>query len=262
MNKICQIVYQKKLINITLDNGEVHQFFREVLGEFYLYENKIISAEELGQISFYSEMIKHYQYCLRILAKGIYATSDIYSKLERRHVSEPLIASIIKRLKQHKLLNDKQYAKNAFTHYFKQGYGPLYIKQKLMDKQIDQATIDEIVVISEQVQLEQALIVANKFADSQKNMANSSLLTKIYSKLTRYGYASHIAGRVVDDVRANRPNHDEQVIGKDYQKIAKQLTLKIDDQREFERVMIEKLKRKGYRYPTIRKYIEEQRNVY
>ena len=169
--RVTNIDTKKSTILITLDDGSRHEFVKEIQAEFYLYVNKDLSAQELTAISDYSNMNKHYQYCLRILAKGAYPIYDIKTKLTKREASPQVIDQIITRLVDNNLLNDKNYALIMFNHYFNQGFGPSYIKRKMEAKRISDDLITEFVVIDTDTQIEHALKMANSFAKRQKNIA-------------------------------------------------------------------------------------------
>lgn len=260
--RIIKIEQKKQTVLITLDNEQKYEFVKDVQGEFYLYLNKDLASEELTKIVTYSAMIKHYQYVLRLLSKAMYAEDDIKTKLIKRGVNAEIINLIIKRLKDNNLLDDENYAASLFQHYFKAGYGPLMIRRKLESKNIKEEVIARLVDIDEETQINHALLLATNFAKRQKNIAKSALLNKIYSKLTRDGYNHNIIHQVSEILSASLIDNDEQTLITDYPKTYARLARKIEDQKLLEAEVIKKLIQKGYRYGAIRKYIEDNKNVY
>ena len=259
---ITKIDYKKNAVIITIDDSDQHEFIKDVQGEFYLYVNKQLSIEELKQIQTYSAMIKHYHYTLRLLSKGMYAVNDIRTKLVKRDVPEDINNLIIERLLANKLLDDKVYATSLFNHYLKLGYGPLFIKHKLKTKKISEQIINELVVIGEETQIENAIRVAKSFAVKQKNIAKSVLLTKIYSKLTRDGYAPSLVMNVTARLKEELSDNDELALKNEYPKIKNKLSRKVSDEQVLQEEIIKALMKKGYRYEAIRKFIEVQKYVY
>ncbi len=260
--RITKLEAKKKSVKITFDNGQSLDLVVEVLGEFYLYKNKELSDEELYKLKQYSEMLTHYHYALRVLARGLYSREEITNKLVKRQVEELVISLIVDRLSKNNLLNDETYAKSVFSYYFKQNYGPKFIKKRLEDKGIDLSIIDKIVVIDESTQLANANLLANKLVEKTNKIAKSKLLNKIYSKLNRYGYDHHICAQVVTSLKSSLYVDETMIIIKDYQRLATRLSRSIDDQKILKQKISVRLAQKGYSYSQIKKVVEEQENVY
>ena len=107
------------------------------------------------------------------------------------------------------------YARSLFNYYLKRGAGPLLIRRKLENKNIEATLIDEIVKIDDDLAFNQAVLVGQSFAKKQKNIAKSALLQKIYSKLTRDGYPAHVTGLVLE-LKESLTDHDRDALVKDY----------------------------------------------
>lgn len=256
--KIIGLESKKNTVIVTFDNHNKVELNRDVLGEFYLYVNKILTDQELNNIIHFSEMVTHYRYVLRILSKNTYSEKEIRQKLYKRAVSLQTTDQIIKRLLEHKLVDDFSYSTNLYHYYLKQQYGPKMIQDKLERKGITEDIIERVVLTNEDEQYQVALKLAINFSQKQQKMAKSLLLNKIYSKLTRYGYTTSVAIQVLDHLKRNLVHDESGALAQDYQKIALRLKRKIADDQLLKEAIISKLMQKGYHYSDIKKYVEEQ----
>ena len=260
--RISKIELKKSNVILTLDDGNKLEFTREILGEFYLYVNKELSEELLTQFRQYNEMAIHYAYVLRILSRHHYTVSEIRKKLYQRVVSLETSEKIITRLTEHRLLDDQSYAKNLTDYYQKQHYGPHYISEKLKQKGISDDIIDAVINQDDMIQTESAKHLANKLVEKRGNHSKSALLNQIYSKLTRYGYSPSVASEVVSGLKDTLQFDEHESLLKDYLKARQILARKCEDEKKIDDLVIKKLMQKGYRYPHIKKVIEEQKYVY
>lgn len=260
--RILKIESKKTNVILTLDDGNKLEFSKDILGEFYLYVNKELSGDLLAQIRQYNEMAIHYAYVLRILSRHHYTVSEIRKKLFQRVVSLEASEKIIARLIEHRLLDDQSYARNLLDYYQKQNYGPLFVKEKLKEKGIEEDIIDTVLHQDDTNQIESAKHLANRLVEKRGNHSKSSLLNQIYSKLTRYGYSPSVASEVVSGLKDNLQFDEHEALVKDYLKIRQMLSRKNEDEKKIDDLLIKKLMQKGYRYQHIKKVIEEQKYVY
>lgn len=260
--KIIEIKSTSKKSILSFDNGTSLSIVNDALSEFYLYKNKELSEVDLNKLREFSLFSTHYQYALKLLARANYSTSEIRKKLEARSVTSALIDLIIKRLTLNNLLNDKNYAQNVFNYYLKELYGPRFIVQKLEEKGIDEAIIKEVVQFDEASLQENARLLADKLVNSKQIVAKSKLLNKIYSKLTRYGYAHDIIYEIIDAYRNTLEIDETELIKKDLRKISEKPAQKKLKPLEKKTTILQKLKQKGYSYSQIKNVLEDEENVY
>lgn len=259
---ILQIEKNKNHLVVHFEGGKSYILSKEVLSEFYLYPNKQMSLEELTQIKSYSAMITHYLYALKILARAHYSKSDMRKKLMKRDVEPQIIDTIIKRLEDHRLLNDESYALNLFSYYRKSHYGPLYIREKLLSKGIDLDLIEKINLISEEEQNHSIAILIDKMNQISTKLSKNKLINQIYSKLARYGYDHHLINHQMRLLKQNLTVDEKESIKKDYKRLYLKLSRKDIDENVIRQTIKAKLIQKGFNYSQIKQVMEEEQYVY
>ncbi|MBC54174.1 MAG: hypothetical protein CMQ34_10125 [Gammaproteobacteria bacterium] len=86
------------------------------------------------------------------LARREHSRYELQCKLSEKFEtpSDALIASVLDRLEADNLLSNARFAESYVRSRVSRGYGPLYIRHQLRQRQVDAGLIDQVLVLDEQ----------------------------------------------------------------------------------------------------------------
>ena len=96
------------------------------------------------------------EYAMAILAKRVYAESEIVAKLRRKNYSAAEIASAVEDCKRYSFINDENYARDYACLLNSRGCGRLLIRRKLQMLRIPEEYIENALQIISGDELEAA----------------------------------------------------------------------------------------------------------
>lgn len=86
---------------------------------------------------------------MRLLARREHSRRELSAKLEARRLPAELVASVLDRLEQERLLSDERFTEIFVRSRCERGYGPLRIRAELQQRGVDEALIDAAITASE-----------------------------------------------------------------------------------------------------------------
>lgn len=253
-------------VSFTDSEGQITSY---VVSEDLVVSHRLIKGKVLDETTFrhfladYSidSMLLRTQSLLNRYPKTIYETEEYLRKLE---VSEPQIHQIITRLIQKRYLDDENYVRLFIEKsFFLNGNGPLKIEYELRMKGIEDALIKSALAHISEAMIQKNL---NQLFDkklltlSTKPKAKAVILMKQY--LYQKGYELSICEGFVSK-RSHLFTDEEsekKLLEKDYQKYLKKLHLNDLSSYEINQKLISHLMARGYRYDTIKQYIEGRKS--
>lgn len=217
--------------------------FSKVIEDFLEdeYFNKVINLLSMSYKSEY-EIIKYIH------------TNETKNK---QYLKEDQIQNIIKKLKQLNYLNDEKLCEYTIDYYIRNNKGPLFIKQKLKEKKVDEKLINEKLLCYDP-SLEKEIIVKLIEKENNKNLPVKKFKMNLINKLVRNGFDSSIVYNLVDKVTFE--DNSESLIEKDYNKIYNRIKDKNKTDSEKKQLIINGLLSKGYDYSLIKKYLNSCSN--
>ncbi len=253
-------------VTFTDSDGQTKAY---VVSEDLVVSHRLIKGKALDETTFrhfladYSidSMLLRTQSLLSRYPKTIYETVEYLRKLE---VSESQLKLIIARLIQKRYLDDDNYVKMFIEKsFFMNGNGPLKIEFELKQKGVEDSLIKSSLEILSDAIIQKNL---NQLFDkklpafSSKPRAKAIILMKQYLYQKGYelsvcdGFVSKRSHLFTDDIS------ERKLLEKDYQKYMKKLQQKELTSYELNQKLISHLMARGYRYDTIKQYIEGRKS--
>lgn len=221
INKLIKLKNNK--YKILTDDIEIVTYDNVIL-EYDLLYKKSINKEEyeniLKETSFYDVYNKTVKYILKRLRSEL----EIRNYLIRYDLDENDLERIISKLKDIKLINDKEYAKSYINdQVYLNKCGIKKIKEYLLSQNIDYNIIEEELSKIDDSVFDSNLerIVLNKLKHNKK-YSNSEIKSKIIRDMVLQGYDKD---KVVNIIESNLQD-DTSIINKEYNKIYNRLSKK------------------------------------
>ncbi len=230
-----------------------HQLFKEknfTEKEF----NKVL--EDILEDEYFNKIIN----LLSISLKSEYEIIQYIhtNEYKNKHfLKQKQIENIIKKLKQLNYINDEKLAVTLVDYYMRNYKGPLYIKNKLNEKKIEDIIIKEALLIYDS-EKEEEIIAKILSKESNNNLPIKKYKLNLINKLIRNGFNNSLVYRFVEQLDIE--DNSKLLIEKDYLKILNKVNKK--DKTEFEKkqLIINYLLSKGYEYSLIKKYLNNCSN--
>lgn len=173
------------------------------------------------------------------------------------YLTQEQIDFLIEKLKEYNYLDDKKLCISLIDYYIRNNKGPLYIKQKLKEKKINETIIKNNLSVYTS-QKEEEIIVKILSKESNKNLPINKLKQTITSKLIQNGFTSCIVYNLVN--KTIFEDKSEQLINKDYLKIYNKVKDKDKTENEKKQLIINYLLNKGYDYRLIKEILNNSYN--
>lgn len=223
----------------TFTEKEFKLVIEDILEDEYF--NKIINLLSISLKSEY-EIIQYIH------------TNEIKNKV---FLKEKQIQNIIKKLKQLNYIDDNKLCISLIDYYIRNNKGPLYIKQKLKEKKIDESLINtNLLVYTSDIEEEIIVKIINK--ETNKNLTIKKFKLNLTNKLLRNGFSSNIVYKLVD--KLDIEDNSAELIEKDYIKALNKVSKKDKTDFEKKQIIINYLLSKGYEYKLIKEYLNNSSN--
>lgn len=164
--EITKVERQKKsdhryIIHFGAYNMTVHE---DVMIKYRMITGNSFMKADLEEIVVADERQRAYVEGLRYLERKPRTAMEMTRRLRQKEIGETIIAEVVQRLQQERLLDDPLYAKQwAEQRITNQRKGKMWIRQELREKGIDKSLISEALEnISPEQELESALQTGRK----------------------------------------------------------------------------------------------------
>ena len=129
--------------DVFLEDGRVLSLYEEVILEYNLLLNKIISLDSILEIEKHNQKWEVYYYALKQLNRKAFSTEDLKLYLLHKEYPLSLVEDIINKLVEQGYLNDLVFARSYIHQQMITSLkGPLKIKQELYNKKISSDIIE------------------------------------------------------------------------------------------------------------------------
>ncbi|NBJ70116.1 MULTISPECIES: recombination regulator RecX [Clostridia] len=266
MAKITRITTQKKAnqrYNIFLSDenqGEHYGFSvdESVLINFQLRKGMEISDAMAATIKKSDSMYQSYTLAINYLSFRMRTKKEMLDYLTEKEVDPNHISSVMGRLVNEGLLDDRQFAEMFVRSRINtSSKGPAMIKQELMNKGVEANVADEALKqFSFALQYDKVEGLVEKKLQQKKKQSFQKQLQNVQALLQQKGYTKDVIQAVFHEIPCAKDDHAEwEAIIYHGEKLRKKHTLKRSGF-ELKQKIKEGLYRKGFSLDLIQQYIE------
>ena len=242
---------------MELDNGDKCYITEDTIVRFMLSRDKVIGEEELKEIQDFAQFSYGKNLALYHLSFKARTEKEVREYLKKYDIDENIASKVIINLKEDKWINDDQYAYAIINANQLSGdKGPYVLIQKLAQKGISKATIEEI--LKEFDFSEVAQRVANKLLKKYEGkLPARALQDKIIQNLTNKGFSYSDAKVAFDELDSQVDQETTQeLIFKELDKQYAKYSRKYEGY-ELKQRLTQVLSRKGYDFSDIASALRE-----
>lgn len=228
---------------ITFDNNETLNTFDDVILNNGLLFNKEVDSSLLDKLNIETSYYEIYNKTIKFIARKLRSEKEVRLFLVKNKVLEEDMEKIVKKLREIKLINDKNYANAYFQdRMLLSTDGPFKIRQELRNNNIDENIIESLF---EKIDYDELRGKLNKIIlkriKGNHNKSNYILKQKIIGDMINLGYDKDMIVELINDNLGD----DHSVINNEYKKVLEKLNLKYEGE-ELERQIRQKLRQKGF----------------
>lgn len=254
--EIVEIKFNKKGQAVVQFGAESLTIPPNVFTNYYLFEGKEISEEDIKKIKKEISNETLYKYGLRLACKMSYSTKEVRDKLNTKGDDKFATKAVIDRLKEAGFLDDESYALEYKEEKEKACFGKNRILDTLRyEKGISDSIINALRFKEEEEHASRYLhAIENKYS----RISYQEKKRKVHDSLLRRGFDEHVVYSVLNELTSNREEEN-----KNLQKIAFNTLNKYKakyNERDARQKTFESLMRKGYSSKDINRTLEELAN--
>ncbi len=226
----------------------------DVFTDFYLFEGKTLSEKEYLKLKDSVAFDNYFKKALAIRKRNIITEHKLKEKLKEKGCPYHIIDTIIKRMKEHDLINDTMYALDYKEYGDELGYGKIKIISKLYELGISKNIIDKL-SFSYQKEYQKAYNQLPKLEKKYAKYNSSQQVSHIITSLKRMGFDGDVVYDVSKEIHVQNEEDDKIKLKKDFEKVYIKLKNKYEGY-ELKKRLIGALLNKGYRKKDILEEID------
>ena len=242
---------------MELDGQQTSYITEDTIVRFMLSRDKIISNEELIEIQDFAQFSCGKNLALYHLSFKSRTEKEVREYLDKYDIENKIVSQVIANLKEDNWINDRQYAYSIINANQLSGdKGPYALAQKLSQKGIAKATIEEVLKDFDFSEVAQR--VAEKLLKKYTGkLPARALQDKIIQNLTNKGFSYSDAKSAFDDLDSQVDQETTQELifkelDKQYTKYARKY-----EGYELKQRLTQVLARKGYDFSDIASALRE-----
>lgn len=262
MNEIKIIALEKKPRSKkykVITNEEDYNFSEEMLIKYHIFKDQVFTKKEFEKILDDSLVDDYFNKVINLLSISLKSESEIIKyihdkeRVSKKYLKDNQINSIIEKIKQLGYLNEEKLCDYILDYYYRNNKGPLYIKQKLIEKKVDRLLIEDTLK-KYSYDMEEEAIDKILEKENNKNYTVKKYKMNLTNKLLRNGFSSNIVYKKIDKLKVE--DKSNELIEKEFNKIYDKVNKKDITDHEKKQMIINKLLSKGYEYQLIKQYIK------
>lgn len=254
-NIIKSIRVSKDHVTLSFAKRERLQISKEAYLSSYLYVGKKLTNSEIDKLNEITALSSLLKYATSLLNKRRYSERKLYEKLIAKEDDKKAVKSVINKLKEMTLIDDKAYMNDLIVYYDERKYGKNKTIKHLKEKGIPDSLIEEA-SFSSRNELKKAEALLPKLEKKYDKYAYENKKKHIYASLVSQGFDIDIAREVISDVKKGQPKKEKEILLKDYKKIKERYKKKYDGY-ELKQKIYAALASKGYKHSEIKQVLEE-----
>ena len=188
--------------HVYVDESYCGVFLDEILARYKLKTDLEIEKDTFNAIKQENDTKLAFDMAVSYLEKYNVSQKGIKDYLKRKNFDENIISSTVDKLNNYGFVDDEKFARNYFDS-LSGSKGKKAIANKLREKGISSEIIEDIMQnFDEEVELEKAIVLANKFAKNRQN--DTKCFQKCIAHLIYKGYDYNVAQQATKIALKNR----------------------------------------------------------
>ena len=242
---------------VLFDDNTKYKLHESILIKYHIFRKNIeVNANTLATIIKENEEFLALDKALNYLT-GLHSKREVYLYILNRYDKE-IAEKVIEKLEKMKLLDDREYAKNATYLMINKGFGPNKIKLELNKNDIDDDIIFEALEVYEfDTQVDNCTKAFCKHIKGLKkdSLKSATLKTKIF--LNNNGFSDKVIGIVLEKNSYLLDNiiEEEKVIVKQIANLTKKYGKKYTE-KDLQKKIYYNLLKKGFSSSKIKKELK------
>ena len=192
---------------------------------------------------------------MSLISKRHYSERKMYEKLIKKEPNKAAAMSVISKLKENDLLDDKAYMEDLIAWDDERGFG----KNKIIKHLKDQGIPDNLIAkahFSPSNELKKAKGLVPKLNHKYARYAFNNKKNHVYNALLSQGFDYEVAKEASELVKGDSPRLEKEKLINDYKKVYKRLESKYEGY-QLKQKIYSALLSKGYKGKDIRLVLEE-----
>ena len=252
---IKSIKVYKDHVTLSFVKKETLKISKEAYLSSYLYEGKSISNKEISKLKELTALSTLLNYAMNLISKRHYSERKMYEKLYKKEANKAAAMSVISKLKENDLLDDKAYMEDLIAWDDERGFG----KNKTIKHLKDQGIPDSLIAkahFSQSNELKKAKGLVPKLDRKYSRYAFNNKKKHVYQALLAQGFDYEVAKEAIELVRGDSPRLEREKLINDYKKVYKRLESKYEGY-QLRQKIYSALLSKGYKGKDIKLVLEE-----
>lgn len=258
-NVITKINFTKKGVSLFFASRRI-SITNDAFSSTYLYVGKTLTNKEIKDLENLSNLTKLMEYALSLLRKSHYTEWKMREKFYKKEANKDQVDLIIKRLKNHDLINDEMYALDYVEYCHENHIGKNKIILGLKNRGVFEKEINKI-RFSSKLEKEKALYHLPKLENRYNQYPYRKKRDKIYQQLLSLGFDQDIVLEIINKINPQDKKLDKNKIKKDYALALKRFERKYEGKTLKDKI-IRNLYNKGYSFHDISQIMEVEDNDY
>lgn len=245
----------KDHVTLSFAHNESLKISKEAYLSSYLYAGKSISNKEINKLNELTALTTLLNYAMSLISKRHYSERKMYEKLIKKESNKAAAMSVISKLKENDLLDDKAYMEDLMAWDDERGFG----KNKIIKHLKDQGIADTLISkahFSPSNELKKAKRLVPKLERKYSRYAFNNKKKHVYQALLAHGFDYDAAKEATELVKGDSPRLEKEKLINDYKKVYKRFENKYEGY-ELKRKIYSALLSKGYKGKDIRLVLEE-----
>ena len=245
----------KDHVTLSFVKKESLKISKEAYLSSYLYVGKSLSKKEIDKLIEITSLSALLNYALSLISKRHYSERKMFEKLNKKEPNKAIVISVINKLKENDLLDDKAYMEDLINWDNERGFG----KNKIIKHLKEQGIPDNLLSkahFSPSNELKKAKGLINKLDKKYSRYAYQIKKKHVYDALLNQGYDYEAAKEAIELLKPDKPSIEKEKISKDYLKIKNRYKNKYEGY-ELRQKVYAALINKGYKSKDIKIVMEE-----
>jgi len=261
LRTITKITTQKRAtnrFNVYLDGVYAFSISEDIYVKYHLHKGKTLTNDDIDRITDEDRIHRAYVAVIQWLSYRMRTEAEVWQYLRKKDYSRDVIAQVITRLHEKKLLDDEQFAKSFVRDRMRRSTkGPNLIKQELQQKGVPEHLV---YIALQQYTKDEQRAKAKSWAEKQLMKRQRHpvkwLKQQIQAKLVQRGYSASLARDTVQSLHIERDEADEiDLLTKSAEKLYHRYSKKYTEPELSLRIK-ERLYARGFSIDSINQYID------